>query len=98
MQDAQQSNVTLRLKNNLSKNSGNIASTFMDKESKKVIDFNSNQKGTCFGSSQARFDENERILHKQNPHKLGPGAYQSKFNYEPKGKNFSTRFIGNSLM
>ena len=51
MQDTQQSNVTLRLKNNLSKNSGNVASAFMDKESKKVIDLNSNKKGTCFGSS-----------------------------------------------
>jgi len=73
-----------------------MTSQYVDQDSKKVINLNSNQKDNCFGSSQARFDETERLMSKQ-PNKLGPGAY-AKLNYEPKGKNFSTRFIGNSTV
>lgn len=75
-------------------NSTSRKETFVDAESNKMINLNSGIKANCFGSSQQRFDENERLVNKQ-PSKMGPGAY-TKLNYEPKGKNFSTRFIGNN--
>ena len=78
----------LRLKKNLSTSK---KGTFLDSTSNKVIEIAS-QQGACFGSSQGRFDEQEKLLAKA-PSKLGPGAY-SRVGVEPKAKNFSTRFSG----
>ena len=86
-------NSSVRLVSNASKTSREAAA-YVDQESKKVIDMTSAQKANCFGSSQARFDEFDRLLNKKS--KMGPGAY-SKVMKDPKGKNFSTRFVGQQL-
>ena len=80
----------IRLKNNFSIGSNPPASSFLDTSVNQIVEVSGANKATCFGSSQGRFDEQEKLLAKA-PSKIGPGAY-AKVDFVPKGKNFSTRF------
>ena len=64
----------LRLKSNFSIGSSNPTSTYLDTSVNKIVEVNTAIKPTCFGSSQGRFDEQEKLLAKA-PSKVGPGAY-----------------------